>query len=340
MLNYMALIVAIGLSSVAGVISVYGLIAIFAANPWAVGIVGGSLELAKVIAATWLHHHWKETTNSIKVYLTTAVAILMLITSMGIYGFFSKAHIDQQVTHSQNTSVLDLSKVETEIKGLQIKISNLSDQEKLLIPQVAALAKSITEKTAVEGQTKTTRNELQKSRDELKKLRDELTKVTSDKAKANADITRLETQKVGLNAETKKLEAEVGPIKYVAAWFSDKPGTEQLEAAVRWMILLLVFVFDPLAIALIVAASRSITLNKKPVTVVANWQAPLEPAKILTKTEEPPPKRKVMPRKKIKAIERRKKREKIKRKKWKEKQVRDSSLTLTKPIVDLTNAKL
>lgn len=268
MLNYTALFIAVCLSTVAGIISVLGLITIFAANVIWVAIVGGTLEVAKVVAATWLHHHWKQTSIWIKSYLSVAIVILMLITSMGIYGFFSKAHIDQQVTHSQNSSVQRADVIEQKIVSLNASIQMIDSQLTPLSIQIKQLSDITSGKIAEKGQTRTERADVATARKELVSLRSEQSELVRRKESALAESNALRVEKVGLMAAKSKLEAEVGPIKYVAALFFSETGTEQLERAVRWMILLLVFVFDPLAIIMIVAASSN--LQARPITKPVN----------------------------------------------------------------------
>ena len=100
MINYLALLVAIALSAIAAYFSVIGLTTIFAASFWPVVIMGGTLEVAKVVAASWIYRNWNITPFSIKAYLVASILALMFITSMGTFGYLSKAHIDQTTSYS------------------------------------------------------------------------------------------------------------------------------------------------------------------------------------------------------------------------------------------------
>lgn len=319
MLNYMALVIAVCLSAVAGTISVLGLITIFSASPIWVAIVGGSLEVAKVVAATWLHYNWKRTSIWIKTYLSLAVVILMLITSMGVYGFFAKAHIDQQVSHSQNSSVQRISIIETKLTSLDSTVKNIDEQLTLITPQISKLSEVITGKVAEKGQSRADRADVDKARVELTRLRNEQNDLVKRRENALQELNALRVEKVGLSVEQKKLEAEVGPIKYVAALFSDQTGTEQLEKAVRYMILLLVFVFDPLAIMLIIAAYSNMPVETKPTPIPAI-----------------PPVLQVVGGKDVRKIARRK-RKRFRRLKVLSDEKPDKK---KKPVLDLTKAKL
>lgn len=273
MLNALAILMAIALASIAGIISVMGLMTIFAGNAVWVGLVAGSLELAKVVVATYLHNHWKQISFAFKAYLSAAVMILMLITSLGVYGFFAKAHIDQQVTMAQNSDLLSLGTVEARIATLKETKKSLEAQEKTLQDTFGNLSGAII-MTVGEKQNLAQRKDVATARKDQSALKGQLDTVTNNKQKVIEELGELEAKKVSLTASKKKLEAEVGPIKYVAAWFSANPGAEQLEAAVQWMIMLLVITFDPLAIMLLMSATGNIA--RAPITIEAEKVEPVE----------------------------------------------------------------
>ena len=248
MINYIALIVALALSGVAGWYSIIGLTAIFSASFWPVVIMGTILEIGKVVTASWLYRNWSITPRVIKYYLTTAVVVLMFITSMGIFGFLSKAHIEQTVATSDNTVLIQ--QLESKISRENKKISDAETVIQQLDTSVKALqdAKRLRGKDgaiAVRESQKTERDSLQKQIDE-----------------ALSQIDVLQNEKTKLAVEQTKLEAEVGPLKYIAELIYSNADKNQLEAAVRWVIIILVLVFDPLAILLLVAANIGLQNNK------------------------------------------------------------------------------
>ena len=248
--HYLALLVALALSLVAAYYSIIGLAAIFSSAKVPVIVMGSVLELAKVVTASWLYRNWNFTPRLIKYYLACAVGILMLITSMGIFGFLSKAHIEQQIALSsgnvQQVEIIDnkISVEDQAIKDLDIQIT-----------QIDNAISSMTQK----GQAKSSLRAAEQQR----KTREELTKKKSEHLQTISD---LKTEKVKLEGEVKKLEAEVGPLKYIAELIYENADTNQLEKAVRWVIILIILVFDPLAVLLLIAANNGIMRHKHTLT--------------------------------------------------------------------------
>lgn len=242
-LTHLARFVAICLSIAAACISVIGLAAIFSGAVLEVSIIAALLESAKVISAVWLHGHWKYISSNIKIYLSVAVIVLMGITSIGIYGFFARAHIKQQVA-METGEVAKIPALEAKIK---IEREKIEDAEKQVL-QIDSALSAITEK----GRARDAKFALT----ETKKQREDRNKFLVDKAKSLEVIGGLEAEKAQIDAKVKQYEVEVGPLKYVAALIYGSDATkEQLEHSVRILIMVLVFVFDPLAIALLVAAN-------------------------------------------------------------------------------------
>src|SRR5210317_2349104 len=124
-LGILVLITALTISGVAIYYSVAGLVAIFAAAAVPIMIMGGALEIAKLVTAVWLHRYWRQTVWWLKTYLTVAVVVLMFITSMGIFGFLSKAHIEQ--TSAGQESVAQVERIDGEIKRLEDIIDRAED---------------------------------------------------------------------------------------------------------------------------------------------------------------------------------------------------------------------
>jgi len=247
MINYLALAVALALSGVSGYYSIIGLTTIFASAFWPVVVMGSVLEVGKLVTASWLYRNWRHTPFLIKTYLSTAVIVLMFITSMGIFGFLSKAHIDQTV--NLNTGAVDQIQILNSKIGFEKQ--SIEDLDKQ-IQQIDAALNKMTDR----GQAATAL----KAADQQRKTRESLVKRKDDHVK---NISVYTEQRIKLESEFKKLEAEVGPIRYIADLVYEVQSTENLERSVRMVILLLVFVFDPLAIVLLIAANIGITNQKR-----------------------------------------------------------------------------
>ena len=375
---------ALTISAVAIYYSVAGLAAIFAAAVIPIIIMGGVLEVAKLVTAVWLHKYWTQAKWWLKYYLTTAVIILMFITSMGIFGFLSKAHIEQ--TSGVDESVAQVSRIEGElvrqediVTRAELKIKELEttgtggqsniqaqidkEQERIstaydrikpaiaeqniIIANVTNLfqgeldkidnqlaklqgyiesndikkaqgmigakadgtygPKTATAFTLWQDAKKVERNSwLQKiqdsaqsstvttARDEIKRLRasadtqiaesnklinkyrDQLTADTKTDitslieqqylkiTTANQQVDTLTEEKYTIQREYRKLEAEVGPIKYIAEFvYGEAADRNMLEEAVRWVIITIIFVFDPLAVLLLIASQYTFQFIKR-----------------------------------------------------------------------------
>ena len=272
MVNYLVLLTALSLSGVSAYYSIIGLTAVFAGSFLPVVIMGTTLEIAKIISTSWLYRNWKTCPFLLKSYLTFAIIILMLISSMGIFGFLSKAHIEQNLQISTGDADQILI-VQTKIGNEQSTIDDLNKQ----IYQIDAAVTKMTDK----GQAQSSLQAADKQR----KLRDDLTKQKTQHVEI---LSNLKTEKVKLDSSIKKTEAEVGPIKYIAAAIYGSSGPDTLELAVRWVILLLVVVFDPLAVVLLLAANHGITSNKKNLLPIIpkDHILVIDPDKVLQPTKE------------------------------------------------------
>lgn len=239
MINILALISALAISVVAGYFSILGLTAIFSGAFWPVIIMGSVLEIGKLVTASWLYRNWHLVTGIVKAYLTASVILLMFITSMGIFGFLSKAHIEQQLAADGG----DQAQVEILDSKIQYQQELIDDVDK----QISQIDDNITKMTE-KGQTKSSLaaiTQQRKSRDGLVSKKDAL--ITT--------MTSLKTDKITVETKIKQIEAEVGPIKYIANLIYDQTDTNQLEKAVKFVIIMLVIVFDPLAVVLLIAAN-------------------------------------------------------------------------------------
>lgn len=257
-------VTAIVLSAIAAFYAVAGLIAIFAASAVPIAIMGGTLEVAKLVVASWLYRKWKEIPLLMKAYFTTALIVLMLLTSMGIFGYLSKAHLDQAVPTGD--AVAKVSIVDEKIKIERENIANAQS----LIKQMDAVVTGIIatgdrEITLRDGTTRmqsAAERSLQVRRSQAKDRAALIEQIEQSQNK----IVSLQAESAPLRSEVRKIEAEVGPIKYIAALiYGDNPGQDLLEKAVRWVIIMIVFVFDPLAVLMLIAFNKEIK-DKAPIT--------------------------------------------------------------------------
>ena len=242
------LFVALSISAVAAYYSIVGLMAIFSAAAFSIAVMGVVLEIGKLVTASWLYQNWKSVPKVLKYYLTSAVVILMFITSMGIFGYLSKSHIDAGTNTSQVTVKLDRvnSRIASEQKVIDRAERQLENLDKALerYVELGAVSKGLDRRISQE---------------------EERLKLTNMVNKSQEKIDEYLDQKSEYELEIKNFEVEVGPLKYISALLYGDDALTFLENAVRWVILILVFVFDPLAVLLVVAANITIrdVLNKR-----------------------------------------------------------------------------
>ena len=244
--SYLTLATALIISLSAAVYSILGLTAIFAAAFWPIVIMGSSLEVGKIITTLWLHKYWNRAEIQYKIYLCAAVAILMLLTSMGVFGFLSKAHTDQGLVSGDV-----ISKIAIYDDKIKLEKDNIDANRRALRQMDEAVDQVMSRSTTEGGADKAVsiRRSQQKERSRI------LTEIGESQKK----ITSLNEQRAPIAADVRKVEAEVGPIKYIAALiYGDNPDANLLEKAVRWVIILIVIVFDPLALTLLLAATKSL----------------------------------------------------------------------------------
>jgi hypothetical protein len=245
---FLTFLTAIVLSGVAAYYSVIGLAAIFPGSFIPVVIMGSVLEGSKLVTVSWLYRNWKECPFLIKTYLCMAVTILMLITSMGIFGFLSKAHME----HSADNAPL-VDKIALLDEKIKIEKENVEANRKIIkqYDEVVdqTMGRSTDEKGAATAQT--IRRSQQKDR----------TRILQEIQQSQTTIAKYSEERAPLSTELKKIEADVGPIKYIASLAYGEATTDIMDKAVRLVILLIIVVFDPLAILLLIAANMS--LNEK-----------------------------------------------------------------------------
>lgn len=212
---------AISLSAVAEYYSVVGLIAIFSSQPLEIAIMGCTLAVTKLVATSWVYRNWNVAPRMLKYYFALAIMILSIITSLGIFGYLSKAHLLQSSINE--TTQIQLSSADAQITIEEDKLSNLlKQQEKYKIPPLS-VQKSI--------------------------------------AEAQNNISKLKKEKLPLLQEQNKNNAEIGPIIYISELIYGQKG--RTDDAVRVIILALIFVFDPLAILLLIAGNFSFDHRKR-----------------------------------------------------------------------------
>ena len=233
-LIYLTFLAAILLSGIAAYYSVIGLASIFMGAFWPIVFMGSCLEFAKLVTASWLYRNWKTAPVLLKSYLTVAVLLLMLITSMGIFGFLAKSHIDSTLDAGSNS----------------VELKTLNQQEKISkdrLDYLLARAKDpSTASNKLDRQIQTTQKEL----------------------------SEINKKRLPLLKENNKLVADIGPIKYVGDMFFE--GDDAVDKAVRLVIIIIMVVFDPLAVLLLIAGNISL-LQRKEETKPKDWEQVWQP---------------------------------------------------------------
>jgi hypothetical protein len=241
----LTLLSGLSISAVAVWYSVAGLVSIFAAAAVPIIIMGVALEVSKLVATVWLKMNWKIAPVMMRTYLVIAIIILMFITSMGIFGFLSKAHLDQAVPTGDvaaKVSIID-EKLKTEQDNVAAAKAALTQMDN----QVNERLTRSTDDKGAERAVQIRKNQAK----ERKSLQ-------ADIAKSQKEIAKLREERAPIASELRKVEAEVGPIKYIAALiYDDAADTNVLEKAVRAVIIIIVAVFDPLAVVLLLASQYS-----------------------------------------------------------------------------------
>ena len=241
----LTLIVGLAISGVAAWYSIVGLMAIFAAAKIPIAIMGAVLEVGKLLTASWLYQYWDKANKLIKTYFMIAVVVLMFITSMGIFGFLSKAHMDQTLSVGDNSLLIE--RLDKKIDREQVRIKDAET----VIGQLDKAVQVLIDYDRIRGPSGSIA-----VRESQNEEREQLSTVIDD---AYIKIDGMSMEKLELDKEQLALEAEVGPIKYIAAFiYGDDLDSNLLDKAVRWIIVTIIFVFDPLAVLLIVAANMTL----------------------------------------------------------------------------------
>lgn len=269
------LLVALSISAIAAWYSVLGLTAIFAGAVLPIVIMGSILEIAKITTTVWLHRYWHLAPKIIKFYLTCAVIALACLTSMGIFGLLSKAHLDQGLTSGD---------VGAQVALIDEKIKTQRDNIDLARRALTQMDAAVDQRLARGDSEAGAERAVQIRRSQA----GERSKLQAEIAAAQKEIAKLNEQRAPIASQMRKVEAEVGPIKYIAALiYGDNPDISMLERAVRWVIILIVVVFDPLAIVLILAANKSLVWEKLAPKEQEVVQDTVEPTPVLPAVAEP-----------------------------------------------------
>jgi len=281
MFGYLTLLTGLALSTVAAWFAIEGIMAIFAGLPIYAMIMGIVIEAGKVVGVTWIYRHWTEKTK-LKLVMIPFVLMMMLLTSMGIFGLLSKAHLEQTGPVTNNEAKIErldqrITREKSKVEDAEIIINQLDETVQVLID-----ANIISD--PVRG-ARVVREKQQAQRDILKQTIDE----------AEDSIDEFEDEKLTLNQELNELELEVGPVKYIAAIIYEDPQ-DSIEEAVRVVIIAFIFVFDPMAILLLMAGNYTlmgrvgaapITPTPPPRKIVPNAKTEFVPAEV---DEKIPPK--------------------------------------------------
>jgi hypothetical protein len=244
-LAYLLLLTGLTISAVAIYYSVVGLTAIFSAAAIPIMIMGVSLEVAKLVCATWIKQYWTQVPRLMKTYMVTAVVLLMLITSMGIFGFLSKAHNDQNLVSGDVQS-----KIAIYDEKIRTARDNIEAGRKQLQQMDAAVDQVMGRSTDEKGADKAVAIRNGQKRDRAA--------IAKDIETNQKIISALNDEAAPIRAEVRKVEAEVGPIKYIAAFiYGVEPDATMLEKAVTWIIITIVVVFDPLAVIMLLASQMT-----------------------------------------------------------------------------------
>ena len=241
-MKWLTLFTSLTLASTAAYFSIVGLMTIFSGAAIGIAIMATVLEFGKLVSAAWLHYEWDRINNLVRGYFTAAVLVLMLITSMGIFGFLSKAHIDSALvgdSYSLEASIIDtrIQAEQSKLKAAQDRIEGLDYVLETSRPQ---------DRNYVNGRQTEERNNLA---------------ITIDNAVVN--IVKYNEQKLPIQRMQLDQEAELGPIKYIADMIYGSQATEYYDNAVRWVILIIIFVFDPLAIMLLIVSTAAFKRDRE-----------------------------------------------------------------------------
>ena len=272
-ISILVLLMGLLLTTVGGYFSIIGLATIFAGAFWSVVVMATTLELSKVVAASWIYRCWAIAPILIRTYMVTAVVVLVFITSMGIFGYLSKAHVEQTINQGGNNEI--------RIESLQRKIDRqntiIADAEKVLA-QLDGAVEILQEYDRIRGPDGALAVRAGQA--------EERTQLNNSINEAYDSIEELQEELLPLQKDQLALEAEIGPLKYIAeAVYGEDKAADYFDTAVRWIIIILVSVFDPLAIVMIIAGNIGISRNLHQVKVLTEKEI-LKDVDLVTRRKE------------------------------------------------------
>lgn len=238
------LVVALGLATIAAWFSIIGLVSIFAGSAFAITLMAGFMEAGKVALTVWLKTEWDIAPKILKAPIFALVVTLMLITSVGTYGYLSKAHLE--VTSQATPAILQIEQIDQQIALEQSKIDDANTVKNQLDETVSKLIEHA--RVSNRGGAREVRQSQQEER----------TALSQTITEAQTKISELQLKKLELTTTVKEIELEVGPLKYLAQTLGGDNSAESLEKAVRWLIVILVLVFDPAAVIMLIAANHTL----------------------------------------------------------------------------------
>lgn len=243
------------LSSVAAYYSIIGLIAIFPGAAVAIIAMGVTLEFAKLVAASWLYRSWHFAPRFLRYYLGVAVIVLMFITSMGIFGFLSKAHIESSTPTGDFYAKIEL--IDNKIKSRQEAVSAEQRNIETARTAITQLDAQVTARMGILSSSDAEQGvRLRKEqKPERENYANQIAAAQNKVETYDSELVQLQEEKTALTTELRKIEVEVGPLKYIAELIYGADAKEHFDSAVRAVIILLIFVFDPLAVFLLLAAN-------------------------------------------------------------------------------------
>jgi hypothetical protein len=234
--------------------------------------MGGALEFSKLIAASWAYKNWKIAPRFLKYYFTVAVMILMFITSLGIFGYLSKAHNDQSLISGDVSAKIEMidEKIKVEKDNIDVNRKTLKQMDEA-VDQV--MVRSTNEKGAEKAASLRKAQQIERGR------------LLKEIETYNKRISTLNEERAPIAAEIRKVEAEVGPIKYIAALiYGDSIDSSLLDKSVRFVIILLVLVFDPMAVLLVIAGNFSLRqIAKEKEEKSGGYEVDISPAEVVSK---------------------------------------------------------
>lgn len=248
MINQIAFATSLLVAGVAAYFSVIGLATIFAGSFWPVVVMAGVLEIGKLVTAGFLHLSWSEINKAMRYYLMSAVVVLMLITSLGIFGFLAKANIEQNLqgdSYTLEMSIIDkrLQAKESELSRIEERLSNLDNIINTARPE--------------------DRNYIDR------RQRDERAQIAEDIDIVVDEIVILNEEKLPIQREQLIQQGEIGPILYVAEMiYGEGVGKDKLDNAARILIMFIIFVFDPLAVLLLISSLGLIARDREPLAPI------------------------------------------------------------------------